>query len=149
MPRLRRALRGDVVLVGLVEEMDDGLVAVEDVLPVATGELRLEVHHWAVRCPATELRWGPCVPIADGGHGAVEVALVHCPWDTRVAGTGGVGPVPEETALLDYHGGYIDEIVVIKGLLSGSSNWVGAAKFCVVRARLNLLDERCKHGMKK
>lgn len=40
MPRLRRALRCDVVLVRLVEEMDDGLVAVENVLPVAAGQLR-------------------------------------------------------------------------------------------------------------
>ena len=35
MPSLRRALGGDIVLIRLVEEMDDGLVAVEDVLPVA------------------------------------------------------------------------------------------------------------------
>lgn len=37
VPCLRRALGCDVVLIRLVEEMDDGLVAVEDVLPVAAG----------------------------------------------------------------------------------------------------------------
>lgn len=37
VPCLRGALRRDAVLVGLVEEVDDGFVAVEDVLPVAAG----------------------------------------------------------------------------------------------------------------
>lgn len=67
MPRLRRALRWDAVLVGFVKEVDDGLVAIEDVLPVAAGELRFEVDHGAVGSSAVEFGRGPGVPIADGG----------------------------------------------------------------------------------
>lgn len=104
VPGLRRALRGDVVLVGLVEEVDDGFVALEYVLPVAAGELRFEVHHGAVRGAVVQFGRRPGVPVAHGGDGAVEVTLVHGPWHARVAGTGAVGPVPEETALFDHHG---------------------------------------------
>ena len=103
VPGLRRALRGDAVLIRLVEEMDDGLVAVEDVLPIATGQLGFEMDHGAEWGSTVDLGWNPGVPIADGREGAVEVALVHGPWDTRVAGAGAVGPVPEQTALFDYH----------------------------------------------
>ena len=103
VPGLRRALRGDVVLVGLVEEVDDGLVAVEDVLPVRARELGFEVDHGPEGGAGVELRRDPGVPVADGGEGPVEVALVQGPWDARIAGAGAVGPVPEEAALLDYH----------------------------------------------
>lgn len=48
VPGLGGALGGDVVFVGLVEEVDDGLGAGEDVLPVLAGELGFEVDHWAV-----------------------------------------------------------------------------------------------------
>ena len=104
MPSLRRALRRDVVLVGLVEEVDDGLVGVEDVLPVAAGELRFKVDHGTVGCSAVEFGRDPGIPIADGREGAVEVALVHGPRYAWVARARAVGPIPEETALLDDHG---------------------------------------------
>ncbi len=104
VPGLRGAGGGDVVFVGLVEEVDDGLRAVEDVLPVAAGELRFQVHHRAVGGAVVQFGWRPGVPVADGGEGAVEVALVHGPGYARVAGAGAVGPVPEETALFDHHG---------------------------------------------
>lgn len=104
VPSLRRALRSYVVLVGLVEEMDDGLLAVEYILPVSTGELRFEVDHGSVGCSAVEFGGAPGVPVADGGDGAVKIALIHGPWYSRIAGTGAVGPVPEETAFFDYHG---------------------------------------------
>ena len=103
VPSQRGALGGDVVLVGFVEEMDDGLGGVEDVLPVAAGELGFEVDYGSEGSSGAEFGRGPGVPVADGGEGPVEVALVHGPWDAWVAGTGGVGPVPEETALFDYH----------------------------------------------
>ena len=104
VPGLRGALRGDVVLVGLVEEVDDGLVGVEDVLPVGAGELGFEVDHGPEGSAGVEFGRDPGVPVADGGEGAVEVALVHGPWDAWIAGTGAVGPVPEEAALFDNHG---------------------------------------------
>ena len=103
VPSLRCALGGDVVFVGLVEEVDDGFGAGEDVVPVLSRELGFEVHHWAVGGAVVQFGRGPGVPVADGGEGAVEVALVHGPGDARVAGAGAVGPVPEETALFDYH----------------------------------------------
>ena len=103
MPSLRRALRTDVVLIRFVEEMDDGLVAVEDILPVAAGKLRLEMDHGSEGSSAAQFGRCPGVPVAYGGEWAVEVALVHGPWYAGVAGTGGVGPVPEETALFDHH----------------------------------------------
>lgn len=104
VPGLGRALGGDVVLVRFVEEVDDGLGAVEDVLPVAAGELRFQVHHRAVGRAVVEFRGCPGVPVADGGEGAVEVGLVQGPGYAGVAGAGAVGPVPEETTLFDYHG---------------------------------------------
>lgn len=103
MPRLRRALRRDIILVRLVEEMDDGLVAVEDILPIGAGELGFEMDHRAKRSAAMELWGNPGVPVADGGEGALEIALVHGPRDAGIAGPGAVGPVPEEAALLHYH----------------------------------------------
>ena len=103
VPGLRGAWRRDVVLVGLVEEVDDGLRAVEDVLPVPARELRFEVHHGAEGGAVVQFGRRPGVPVADGGEGAVEVALVHRPGYAWVAGAGAVRPVPEETALLDYH----------------------------------------------
>ena len=114
MPSLRCALRGNVVFIRLVEEMDDGLVAVEDILPVAAGELGFKVDHGAEWGSALEFGWDPGVPVANGGERTVEVALVHGPWDAGVAGTGAVGPVPEEAALFDNHCGnrYIYRFVV-------------------------------------
>ena len=104
VPGLGGALGGDVVLVGLVEEVDDGRGAGEDVLPVLARELRFEVDHWAVGGAVLQFGRGPGVPVADGGEGAVEVGLVHGPGDAGVAGAGAVGPVPEEAALFDDHG---------------------------------------------
>ena len=76
VPGLGGALGGDVVLVGLVEEVDDGFVAVEDVLPVLAGELGFEVDHGAEGGAGVEFGRDPGVPVAEGGEGAVEVALV-------------------------------------------------------------------------
>ena len=103
MPRLRSALRRDIILIRLIEEMDDGLVAVEDILPVGAGELGFEMDHRAKRSAAMELGGDPGVPVADRGEGALEIALVHGPRDAGIAGSGAVGPVPEEAALLHYH----------------------------------------------
>ena len=103
VPRLRGARRGDVVFVGLVEEVDDGFGAVEDVLPVLAGELRFQVHHGAVGAAVMQFGRDPGVPVAEGGEGAVEVGLVEGPGDAGVVGAGTVGPVPEEAALFDYH----------------------------------------------
>lgn len=103
MPRLRSSLRGNVVLVGLVEEMDDGLVGVENILPVLAGELGFEVDHGAEGSATVEFGRDPGVPVANGGEGPMEVALVHSPRDAWVAGTGAVGPVPEDAALFDDH----------------------------------------------
>ena len=83
--------------------MDDGFIAVEDILPVGTGELSFEMDHRAEGSAAMELGRDPGVPIADRGEGALEIALVHGPRDAGVARAGAVGPVPEETALLHYH----------------------------------------------
>lgn len=83
--------------------MDDGLVGVEDILPVLAGKLGFEVDHGPKGSAAVEFGRDPGVPVADGGEGPVEVALVQRPWDARVAGTGAVGPVPEDAALLDDH----------------------------------------------
>lgn len=83
--------------------MDDGLVGVEDILPVLAGELGFEVDHGAKGSAAVEFGRDPGVPVADGGEGPVEVALVQSPWDARVAGAGAVGPVPEDAALFDDH----------------------------------------------
>ena len=85
--------------------MDDGLVAVEDILPVAARKLRFEMDHGPEGSSAMEFGRHPGVPVAYGGEWAVEVALVHSPWYAWVARTGGVGPVPEETALSDNHNG--------------------------------------------
>ena len=103
MPRLRRALRADAVLVRLVEVMDNVFLGVEDVLPVLARELGFEVDHGAEGGAVFEFGRDPGVPVGDGGEGAVEVALVHGPGDAGVAGAGAVGPVPEEAALFDYH----------------------------------------------
>ncbi len=120
MPRLRRALRRNVILVGLVEEVDDVFVAVEDVLPVGAGQLGFEVDHGAEGGAAVELGRDPGVPVADGGEGAVEVALVHGPGDAGVAGAGAVGPVPEEAALLgDHFGRRMRLLYVYKYILIG------------------------------
>ncbi len=78
-------------------------MAVEDVLPVGAGQLGFEVDHGAEWGAAAQLGRDPGVPVADGGEGAVEVALVHGPGDAGVAGAGTVGPVPEEAALLGDH----------------------------------------------
>lgn len=83
--------------------MDDGLVGVEDILPVLAGKLGFEVDHGAKGSAAVEFGRDPGVPVADGGEGPVEVALVQCPWNARVAGAGAVGPVPENAALFDDH----------------------------------------------
>ena len=103
MPGLRGAGGRDVVFVGFVEEVDDGFVAVEDVLPVLARELRFQVHHGAVGAAVVQFGRDPGVPVAEGGEGAVEVGLVEGPGDAGVAGAGTVGPVPEEAALFDYH----------------------------------------------
>ena len=104
VPGLCGALRGDVVFIRLVEEVDDGFLAGEDVLPVLAGELGFEVDHWAEGGAVVQFGGDPGVPVADGGEGAVEVGLVHGPGDARVTGAGAVGPVPEQAALFDYHG---------------------------------------------
>ena len=104
VPGLRGAGGRDVVLVRLVEEVDDGSRAVEDVAPVVARELRFEVHHGAEGGPVVQFGRDPGVPVADGGDGAVEVGLVQRPGHAGVAGAGAVGPAPEETALFDYHG---------------------------------------------
>ena len=98
------ALRGDVIFIGLVEEVDDGFGAGEDVGPVLARELGFEVDHGAEGGAVVQFGRDPGVPVADGGEGAVEVGLVHGPGDARVAGAGAVGPVPEEAALFDDHG---------------------------------------------
>ena len=103
MPRLRRALWRDGILIWLVEEMDDGLVAVEDILPVGARELGFEMDHGTEGSAAMKLGRDPGVPVADGGEGPLEITLVHGPRDAGVAGAGAVGPVPEEAALLHYH----------------------------------------------
>ena len=103
VPGLRGALRGDAVLVRLVEVVDDVFLGVEDVLPVRARELGFEVDHGAEGGAAFEFGRDPGVPVGDGGEGAVEVALVHGPGDAGVAGAGAVGPIPEETTLFDNH----------------------------------------------
>lgn len=103
VPVLLGFFGADAVAFGLVEEVHDVALAVEDVLPVLALELGFQVHHWAVRGTALEFGRYPCVPVADGFHGAFEVHGVHGPGDTGVARTGGVGPVPEKTALANDH----------------------------------------------
>ena len=120
VPRLRRALRRDIILVRLVEEMDDGLVAVEDILPVGAGELGFEMDHGAKRSAAMELGGNPGVPVADGGERALEIALVHGPRDAGIAGSGAVGPVPEEAALLHYHIDRKNDFLFKRGYVRGS-----------------------------
>lgn len=51
-----------------------------------------------------QLRRRPGVPVADGDDGAAEVHSVHGPGDAGVGGAVGVGPVPEEAALVGRHG---------------------------------------------
>ena len=103
VPRLRRPLRTDAVLIWLIEEMYNMFLGVEDILPVLARELCFEVDHGAKRSAAVNFGWDPGVPVGDGRKGSVEVALVHGPRDAGVAGAGAIGPVPEEGALLDYH----------------------------------------------
>ena len=76
----------------------------------------------------------PGVPVADGGEWAVEVALVHGPWYAWVAGTGGVRPVPEETALFDYHCGHDCDVIVEGGLASRTKRQVQAQLIAIIRA---------------
>lgn len=61
------------------------------------------MDHRAEGGAAFEFGRGPGVPVADRGDGAGEVDFVHGPGNTCVARAVGVGPVPEEAALLDNH----------------------------------------------
>ena len=58
-----------------------------------------------------ELGRCPGVPIAYGFEGAFEGDFFHCCWYALVAWTVGVGPVPEETSLLDDHVGGFSKAV--------------------------------------
>ena len=106
VPGVGGALGRDGVLVGFVEEVDEGLVRGLDVVPVRAGELGFEVDHGAEGAAGVELGRGPGVPVAERGEGrgGVEVGLVEGPGDAGVVGAGAVGPVPEEAALFDDHG---------------------------------------------
>ena len=76
------------------------------------------MHHGPEGSSTAEFGRCPGVPVAYGGEWAVEIALIHGPWYARVARTGGVGPVPEETALFDHHSGHNYNAVLGEGLAS-------------------------------
>ena len=99
-PEVRGMLGRDTSAFGLVEEVDDLLVARFDIVPVGAGELGFETDHGPEGEAVFELGGRPGVPVAEGGDGAVEVDSVEGPGDV-----GGVGVVPEEAAFLGWHCG--------------------------------------------
>lgn len=76
-PEVGRVLGGDVGAFGLVEVMDDRLVRLLDVVPVAARKLGFQVYHGPVRIAAFELGRYPRVPVAYGRDGPVEVDSIH------------------------------------------------------------------------
>ena len=130
--------------------MDDGLVAVENILPVAARKLRFEMDHGPEGSSATELGRCPGVPVAYGGEWAVEVALIHSPWYAWIARTGGVGPIPEKTALFDNHCRYSYDCVVRESLASRMERQVRAQVIAIIRTGiLTLFPERSRQDVKK
>ncbi len=81
---------GNAGAFGLVEEEDDGFLAVLDVVPVAARKLAFEADHGAEGGAVFEFGGVPGVPVDDGGDGAFEVDLVDLAGDVA-----GVGPVWE------------------------------------------------------
>jgi len=103
LPDVGGALRGNARTFGLVEKVDNTFVGGFDALPVVAAELGFEPDHGPEGGARFQLGGRPRVPVADGVEGPGEVDAVHGPGDALVAGTVGVGPVPEEGALFDGH----------------------------------------------
>lgn len=113
----------------LIEVVDDTMLRVFDVGPVAPGKLSHVMDHGPKWSPAFQLRRCPGVPlssisfflqcgtreittyIADGVHWSSKVNFVHLLWDAFVAWTIGIGPVPKQTSLLYDHVVWWDENV--------------------------------------
>ena len=103
-PEICGFLGGDASDFGFVEVENDAVFGVFDTFPVVTGELGHVVDHGTEGSTAFELRGCPGVPVAYGFQRTFECDFVHFCWDALVTGAVGVGPVPEETSLLDDHG---------------------------------------------
>lgn len=94
IPEVSCMLGCDASTLGLVEEVNDWFIGLQDVLPILTAQLSFEMDHGPERCSVLEFRRDPGVPVTDRLDD-LEVHLVHHAWDTSIAGSLTVGPIPE------------------------------------------------------
>lgn len=101
---IRRLFRGNPILLRLFEELDDPVFASFDAGSSPRRRVFLDLDHGLEGGAGLQLRWRPGGPAADGDEGAAEVDFIHSPRNAGVVGSVGVGPVPEEVALVEGHG---------------------------------------------
>lgn len=65
MPIVCSLLWADTISLGLVEEVDDRLVGVNNPFPLIAIEFALEMDHGTEGDAVLELRWDPGIPVRD------------------------------------------------------------------------------------